>query len=125
MAGSRRDFDYVSDDGDVFGINADESNVRLMNATTGNLAAPTAIHRKPSNFTLRRAILSDSTGTIKRTVPILTAADYNSLTAGQTFTLPSYDPDATSVVRVVAKIPERYKRLIRVFDTGKTDGTQP
>jgi len=121
MAGSRKDVNYVADNGDIFAIQVDESNIELVMAAAVPIA--TSASRKPSNLKqLRTVVLSDATGLIKRRVPVLTQARYNALNNTTSFTLPANDVDEGATVGVSEKIPEKFVRLPKSFDTGKTDG---
>lgn len=121
MAGSRKDVTYVTDEGDAFAIQVDESNIELVMGA----AVPISVvpDRKPSNLkNLRSVVLSDITGLIKRRVPVLTQARYNALNNTTSFTLPANDVDEGTTVGVSEKIPEKFVRLPKSFDTGKQDG---
>lgn len=121
MAGSRKDVNYVADDGITYAIQVDESNIELVMGAAVPMA--TASIRKPSNLkSLRSVVLSDVSGLIKRTVPVLTQARYNVLNNTTSFTLPANDVDEGATVGVSEKIPEKFVRLPKSFDTGKQDG---
>lgn len=121
MSGSRKDVNYVADNGTVYAISVDESNVELVMGASVPLA--TASIRKPSNLkSLRSVVLMDSTQLIKRTVPVLTQAVYNLLSGASNFTLPANDPDTGTVVGVAIKVPEKFVRIPKSLDTAKQDG---
>lgn len=121
MAGSRKDVDYVADDGEVYAIQVDESNIEVVMGAQVPLT--TASKRKPSNLrTLRSVTLGDVTGTIRRNVPVLTAARYNALNSQTLLTLGAGDIDAGTEVIIFRKVPEKFTRLPRRADTGKQDG---
>jgi hypothetical protein len=121
MSGSRKDVNYVADNGDIYAIQVDESNIELVMGAQVPLATVSA--RKPSNLrTLRSVTLGNIDGTIRRNVPVLTAARYNEITT-QLFELPVGDPDAGVNLVTYRKVPEKFVRLPRlVVDTGKNDG---
>lgn len=121
--GSQRDFDYVDDAGNVWGVRLDESNTRLVN-TTG-LGGAVAVHRMPRNMTPRKVLVTDITGEIKRECIVLTLTRFAALNGSNNFELADTDPNATTTVAVTLKTPERETNLIKNFDTGKTDGTNP
>jgi hypothetical protein len=121
MAGSRKDVTYVDDANNSFAIQVDESNIELVMA--GSVPISTSPNRKPSNLKqLRSVVLSDVTGLIKRTIPVLTQARYAALNNTTAFTLPANDPDEGATVGVSEKKPEKFVRLPKSFDTGKIDG---
>jgi hypothetical protein len=121
MAGSRKDVNYVADDSSTFAISVDESNIELVMG--GSVPLATATSRKPSNLkNLRSVVLSDITGNITRRIPVLTQARYNQLVGTLSFTLPANDVDEGTNVVVSEKIPEKYVRIPKIFDTGKNDG---
>lgn len=121
MAGSRKDVNYVDDNGVIFAISVDESNIELIMGASVPLA--TSSSRKPSNLkTLRSVVLTSVTGLVKRTIPVLTQAAYNALLSTTPYTLGAFDVDQGVVVGITEKRPEKFVRLPRVFDTGKQDG---
>lgn len=122
--GSQRDFNYVADDGTVWGLRLDESNTELVNLSA-NTGAATATHRLPSNITPRRAYVQDITGEIKRECTVLTLARFTALSGSTDLELSGQDSNDTTDVRVFRKVPERETRLIKNFDTGLTDGDNP
>lgn len=124
--GSLRGFPYTDDDGTVWALRLDESNVELVNMGANALTPPTGAATLPNNVKRRKIKLEASSGSTK-TIPILTRAIYDGITVGQTFAAPAVgeeNPVSTAFV-VVQKIPERTLRSIVNLDTGKTDGDQP
>lgn len=122
--GSRRDFDYYDDSGAKYGIKVDESNTLLINPSADTGAA-TATARPPKNVKLRKVKLEDATGDVVRECVVLRLATYAALTGASNFTLPSTDPNSGTVVAVALKTPEKSRNIIKNYDTGKTDGTNP
>jgi hypothetical protein len=122
--GSRRDFDYFDDNGNKWAANLDESNTRLVNPS-GDCGAATASQRIPSNIRVRRLDLIDATNTVPRSCVVLKVTPFNNSNGQSNYTLADTDSNAGTVVAPRRKIPEKVTRLVKSFDTGLTDGTQP
>lgn len=122
--GSRRDFDYIDDAGSKWGVRLDESNTKLVNPV-GDVGACTATNRAPKNLKLRKVLVTDVTGQIKRECIVLKLATYAAITGASNYTLADTDPNATTTVAPSLKTPEKSRNIIKNFDTGLTDGTNP
>lgn len=122
--GSLRDFDYVDDGGNLWAVRLDESNTRLINPA-GDVGAATASLRAPRNIKLRKVKLIDVSGLITRECVALKLATFSALSGTSNFTLPDTDSNATTVVAPTLKIPEKSRNIVKNFDTGLTDGTNP
>lgn len=85
MAGSLIAFTYVADDGTSWALLRDESNVEAANGAGGKLTAGVK-YKVPSNLRVRSATYANTEGTIRRKVPILTAATFSALTPASTIT---------------------------------------
>lgn len=126
MTGSRRWFRYVSDDGQNYAIQLDESNTELVNPnadTAANLV--TGLRKRPSGLRPRGIRLSNSDNTVKRFCTVLTPTQFSSFTNGQKFTITSQDgadADSDEELEFTFRVPEKSGRLPRVRDTAKTDG---
>lgn len=83
MAGSLRGFPYTADDGTSWAILRDESNVEAVNGG-GNPLTAAQKYKAPSNLRLRSATYANAEGTIRRKVPVLTAATFAALTPAST-----------------------------------------
>lgn len=122
--GSQRGFAYVDDDGAVYAIRADESNVEMVNTTAptppvGSEGLPMSLHK-------RYIRLRSGDGSSK-TIPILTRLRYTEIQIGQAFAAPAIGEENVALTSfvVTAKVPERIMRAVVAVDTGKTDGDQP
>lgn len=122
--GSRRDFTYVDDSGQAWGLKLDESNTLLVNPT-GDVGASTASNRLPRNIKPRFVQVTDITGQVVRKCIVLKLAAYAALTSGANFTLAATDSNAATVVAPKLVRGEKRRDVIKNFDTGKTDGTNP
>ena len=122
--GSLRDFDYIDDAGNKWGVRLDESNTLLVNPA-GDVGAATAALRAPKNIKLRNVSLVDVTGTVKRQAVVLKLATFAALTGTNNFTIAATDPNAGTVIAPTLKTPEKSRNIIKNFDTGLTDGTNP
>lgn len=122
--GSLRDFTYVDDLGQAWGVRLDESNTRLVNPV-GDVGVSTAINRAPKNMRLRKVTVVDITGTIKRECVVLKLLPFAALSGASNFTLADTDSNASTTVAVSLKTPEKTRAIVKNFDTGLTDGTQP
>lgn len=85
MAGSLRAFRYTGDDGETWALLRDESNIEAVNGEGGNITSAEK-YKVPSNLKPRSATYANTEGTIRRTVPVLTAATFNGLAPGATIT---------------------------------------
>lgn len=83
MAGSKKWFVYVTDQGDRFGILADESNVEAINGTAANTpnAANTPVYQLPKGITPRQVVYTSNDGLRTISIPALTQAVYNAIPA--------------------------------------------
>lgn len=124
--GSMRDFPYTDDDGAVWAIKCDESNVEMVNAGADALVVPVGTKRLPPDINKRYIVLkSADLGT--KTIPILTRAEFITISNGQAFAAPGVgeeNPAATSFV-VTRRRPETYSREAFSLDSGKVDGDNP
>jgi hypothetical protein len=122
--GSQRGFGYTDDQGEIYGLRADESNVELVNPSPA--ATPVGATALPRDMTPRRIKLVSGDGHTKL-IPVLLVSTYNLISEGDTFAAPAVgeeNPAATAFV-VQSKIPQRVKRRVTSVDTGLTDGDQP
>ena len=122
--GSLRDFDYIDDAGNTWGVRLDESNTRLVNPS-GDCGACTAAQRAPKNMKLRKIKVTDVTGAVKRECIVLKLATFAAITGATNYTIAATDPNSGTVVAPELKTPEKTRNIIKNFDTGKTDGTNP
>lgn len=124
--GSRRGFPYTTDQGIVYGLALDESNVELVNPLAGGQVAPAGAKRLPPDIH-RRFIKLISADQSTKTVPILTRVNFDAISIGDTYVVAGQgDPVPTGTqMTVVQKVPERLKRSVFAVDTGKIDGDQP
>lgn len=122
MAGSRKWFNYTSDDGTTYALNGDESNIEAVNGST--LGWTTGNAKLPKGYSPRFAAYSNTEGTRTIKVPVLTAAKYATLlTDGGNLT----DPygDGTAQLNLAYLTPEFIRRRPRTADTGLNDGDNP
>jgi len=120
MAGSRKTVKYTADNGNDHCISVDESNIELIMGA--QVPASGAYPALPKGTVPRMVRIEDQTGTIKRTIPVLTLARFTALTGSTALTLAAGDPDSGTAVRVRNKIAEKNRFIPRDYDTGKTDG---
>lgn len=115
MSGSLRWFNYISDAGTTFAILADKSNIAAVNPS--GVAAPGSlpISAVPRNIRVRYALFSDTTGLIKRRVPVLTPTDVSALSS----TLSFVPQGETATVRLSSIRGEKIN-LPKLADTGQT-----
>lgn len=125
MAGSKRWFVYVMDDGTEVGILADESNVETVNG--GAAASPSAgtgpTRQLPKGTKVRTVSYSNSAGTRTIRIPVLNQTIYSGIPANlATIT----DPIAgTGNLTFLRKRPEIVKPPVWAVDTGLDDGDNP
>lgn len=116
MAGSLRGFPYTADDGTSWALLRDESNVEAVNGG-GNPLTATQKYKAPSNLRVRTATFANAEGTIRRKVPVLTAATFAALTPATTIT----DQVSGDVLQLRFTEGERVS-LLPLTDTALDDG---
>jgi hypothetical protein len=116
MSGSLSYQKYTTDGGVSYSILCDRSNALAVNAsataTPGSLPPATL----PRNIKPRYALFSDSTGTIKRRVPILTLADLTALAANASFV-----PGGETATVNLTYVRGEATRVPHLTDTGRTN----
>ena len=121
MAGSKKWFVYTTDQGDDFGLLADESNTEAVNGGTQDYVSGLTIpYAVPSNIEPRAAVYQSADGTRTIRCYCLTQTIYNGVMANAaTIT----DPIAGTGTLVLIRLePERIKLMPMAGDTGLTDG---
>lgn len=117
MAGSLKAFNYEADDGEIFHILSDESNIETVNAGNVTPVTPAAKYKLPGNVRPRRAVFQSAGGEVRRTVILLNAAAAAANVPGTNYV------DPTSGLTVSLKAVEgELVRLPSLSDTGLTDG---
>jgi hypothetical protein len=122
--GSRRDFDYYDDAGNKWAVKLDESNTLLVNPS-GDVGGATAVNRLPRNVKPRYVELIDSTATVKRKCTPLKLATYATINGTTNYTLAATDSNVGTVVAPTLVRGEKRRDIVKNFDTGLTDGTNP
>lgn len=122
MAGSLKRVPYISDDGEVYVVNRDESNTETVNGTLP--AFPSAVKALPDGYTTRYALLASADGLVRRKVTILDPLVFAALDGADTFTMQVVGSSAGIAMRVSSLIGERRENLI-FADTGQDDGDSP
>lgn len=117
MAGSLKWFNYTADDGEVFGLLADESNIEAVNGAEVTPITNTTKYKLPGNVRPRKATFLSTDGLIRREVVLLNAAAVALQTPGTSYT------DQTSGDAVFLKAVDGEKvTLPTLGDTGLLDG---
>jgi hypothetical protein len=121
MAGSKRTFQYIGDNGTAYAIVADESNVEAVNGAAAAVPAVAARSRvfQPQSSKLRYAVYGNAAGR-RIKIPMLTAALYNAVDTASP-TIPDPLGAAGAVLSFIDRTPERFKSP-KWIDTGLTDG---
>jgi hypothetical protein len=118
MAGSRRNFQYVADDGTIYLFNADESNTEAVNVVAANIAAANAARPGlPRNLKPRRVFYANSDQTRVISAIASTVAIYNAP--------PATIPDPLSAVAATLTLVRKRGEVVRLYpniDTGLLDG---
>lgn len=119
MAGSKRFFNYVADNGVVFALNLDESNTEAINGTSANVPAAAARSQipRPVGLKPRRFFYVSSTGLRVISCIVLTPAIYSGTPPA---TIPDPIAGGAAVLNFVRRTPESYPG-IRWADSGQTD----
>lgn len=120
MAGSRKTVGYTADNGTVYAISVDESNVELVMGVQvpANGSAPAL----PKGTEPRFVRLESELGLVRRKVPVLTLARYAAIDGATPLTIGLGDIDTGVAVRVRSKNGEKNRFIPRDYDTGKLDG---
>lgn len=120
MAGSRKTVAYTADDGSLYCISVDESNIELIMGS--QVLASGAYPAAPKGTEPRFVRIQDATGLIKRKIPVLTSARFTALNGATALTLGAGDIDSGTVVRVRNKRAELNRFIPSDFDSAKQDG---
>jgi hypothetical protein len=116
MSGSLRYYNYTSDNGQTYAILLDKSNVASVNASGAAAPGTLPTITLPRNIRPRYALFSDTSGTIRRKVVLLTPADVLALTGATSF-VPGGE---TATVTVTAVRGEKLN-IPKLADTGRTN----
>lgn len=120
MAGSRRNFQYTADNGNIYLFGADESNTEAVNGSAAEITLPANINEGvPRNIKMRRVYYSDLEETRIISAVAATPTVYNAPPASIA------DPlDGSVTLGFSRKAPEQV-RVFKRSDTGLTDGDSP
>lgn len=114
MSGSIRWFNYVTDGGLTFSLQADRSNVAAVNPSGAGAPGTLSISAVPRNIKVRYALFADATGLIRRKVPLLTPADVAALTPTLSF-VPQGETATVNLTYIIGEAT----RLPKLADTGR------
>lgn len=119
MVGSKKDFQYTTDDGQEYVVNMDESNGEAV----GNVdysASSTATMRLPANCKPRYAVYKSPLGTMSRKIII---GSNTATSATLAATIPALTFDGSSITLSLSFFKgERMTLIPRADDTGLLDG---
>lgn len=116
MSGSIRWFQYTTDGGVNYAVQADKSNIAAVNPSGTAQPANLPIAALPRNIKPRYAIFTSDDGLIRRKVLLLTQADVTALSATLSFT----PTGETTAVKLSYTRGEQVS-LPRLVDTGRTN----
>lgn len=120
MAGSLKWFSYTDDNGSIWALFADESNVEALHGSDGDYTGtPPLVDAVPRNVTPRRAFYGTTDGTRVIAIPVLTSAVYSAL---PTNTPTIADPINSALTLVLLRVRPEIRRLPIPNDTGLQDG---
>lgn len=119
MAGSLKWFSYTDDNGAIYGLFADESNVEAVNVGGDYTGDPVLVDALPRNVTPRRAFYGTSAGDRVISIPVLTPAR---LTALPTEVPTITDPLNSAATLQLLRVRPEVRRLPIPNDTGLQDG---
>lgn len=119
MAGSKRTFNYTSDNGTVFALVLDESNTEAVNGTSANVpaAAARSIIPRPVGLKPRRFFYLNSANQRVISCIVLNPTIYAGTPPA---TIPDLIAGGSNVLNFIRRVPESYPG-IRWADTGQTD----
>ena len=119
MAGSLKWFTYTDDNGAIYALFADESNVEAVNEGGDYTGTPALVDALPRNVTPRRAFYGNADGSRTISIPVLTSARLLALpTEVPTIT----DPIAGTGTLTLLRVRPEIRRLPIPNDTGLQDG---
>lgn len=119
MAGSLKWFPYTDDNGSIWALFADESNVEAINGALDYTGTPPLVDAVPRNIQVRSAFYGTTDGLRTIKIPVLTPALYTALPA----TTPTIDdPITDGITLVLLRIRPEVRRLPIPNDTGLQDG---
>lgn len=116
MSGSLRYYNYTSDNGGTYALFGDKSNIAAVNPSGASAPGTLPAIKIPRNIKPRYALFSDSTGTIRRRVPLLTPADVAALTGNLSFV-----PTGETATVVITAIRGEKVNIPKLTDTGRTN----
>lgn len=115
MSGSLSYQNYQSDNGGTYAILCDKSNAIAVNPSASASPGTLPAIRVPRNITIRYALFSDSSGTIRRKVPLLKPSDVAALTGNLSFV-----PQGETATVVITAIRGEKVNIPKLTDTGRT-----
>lgn len=120
MAGSLKWFQYTDDNGLIYALYADESNVEASQGTgVDYTGTPTLVDAVPRNVRPRFAVYGTTDGLRSIRIPIMTPA----LLAALPTTAPTIpDPIDAGITLVLLRVRPEIRRLPIPNDTGLQDG---
>lgn len=119
MAGSLKWFQYTDDNGVIYALFADESNVEAVNSDGDYTGSPPLVDAVPRNVQVRRAVYGSTDGTRVISIPVLTSERLSTLSASvPTITDPITPANTLTLLRIRPEI----RRLPIPNDTGLQDG---
>jgi len=114
MSGSIRWFNYTTDGGVVYSLQADRSNVGAVNPSGAGTPGTLSVAAVPRNIKPRYALFADVTGLIRRKVPLLTPADVAALVPTLSFV-----PQGETATVALTYIVGETTRFPKLADTGR------
>jgi hypothetical protein len=115
MSGSLTWFQYTTDGGVNYAIQADKSNVIAVNPSGATAPANLPTGAVPRNIRPRYALFADASGLIRRKVVLLNDTDVAALKPTTTFT-----PQGETVLVKLTYYSGEKIRLPKLVDTGRT-----
>lgn len=119
MAGSLKWFNYTDDNGAIYALFGDESNIEAVNTGGDYTGTPALVDAVPRNVTPRRAFYGAIDGTRVISIPVLTPARLLALPT-EVPTIP--DPIDDTLTLVLLRVRPEIRRLPIPNDTGLQDG---
>jgi hypothetical protein len=116
MSGSIRWFNYTSDNGQTYALSGDKSNIQAVNPSGAGTPGTLPTVGVPKNIKVRYALFSDTTGLIRRKVPLLKQSDVAALTASTSFV-----PTGETATVTITAIRGEKVNLPKLADTGRTN----
>lgn len=106
MAGRRQDFIYTADDGNKYAVNLDESNANNPALGFEKYTGTPKLNRQPTGLQLRKIVLKEIGGDIRRNIPCGTTTCQAWTGVVQSITLIDYNDLSDKAFEIIKTVQE-------------------